>query len=397
MDNWIYSVIEQIRNFFTPTLPVTNRKRRAIDDQIESIFPSSKYRRLQPTMSRDLDSDFFLTPSSMRRSTIKSPPSRNIETILLDDDDDIVTTRRSDYYGRNKSRKGKFTSTPEAQKIDNIQIEIKLPKGKQAEASMLGLNYIRPFTSLRTQNGISSKTGHLTVSKSRKPVHNIHPSSGGLDYSFRLEDKMEYKKLLEKAANSDSIDSLYATPQGKPFGFDTSSRGSKILNMSLKNSPKDRMSTKDTIQKVLDNFPTETVVLKDSDSESDVVLVEPPSPKPDIKVEPVNSLKKVIDTSKNAKEDWVQQLVDRHKSYIQKRQQEIDSIRVYSEKHSKINKEIQLQNLTDKVNRALQFKEQVLPVEEAEEELPELTAAQMKIVENAFRGDMNEVWQRSST
>nr|CAI5827162.1 unnamed protein product [Callosobruchus analis] len=202
---------------------------------------------------------------------------------------------------------------------------------------------------------------------------------------------MEYKKLLEKAANSDSIDSLYATPQGKPFGFDTSSRGSKILNMSLKNSPKDRMSTKDTIQKVLDNFPTETVVLKDSDSESDVVLVEPPSPKPDIKVEPVNSLKKVIDTSKNAKEDWVQQLVDRHKSYIQKRQQEIDSIRVYSEKHSKINKEIQLQNLTDKVNRALQIKEQVLPVEEAEEELPELTAAQMKIVENAFRGDMNEV------
>nr|CAH7741905.1 unnamed protein product [Callosobruchus chinensis] len=83
--------------------------------------------------------------------------------------------------------------------------------------------------------------------------------------------------------------------------------------------------------------------------------------------------------------------VDRHKTYIQKRQQEIDSIKVYSEKHSKINREIQLQNLTDKVNRALQIKEQVLPVEEAEEELPELTAAQMKIVENAFRGDMNDV------
>ncbi|VEN33986.1 unnamed protein product [Callosobruchus maculatus] len=404
MDNWIYGVIEQIRNFFTPSLPETNRKRRAVDDQIGSIFPSAKYRRLQPIMSRDLDSDFFLTPSSIRRSTIKSPPSRNIETIILDDDDDVLTTRRSDFYGRNKSRKGKFTSTPDGQNnrqhsnrnsiSDDDEVsfvkEIKLPKMKQAEASKLGVNYISPFSSLKLQNGTGSQIRHLTGT-SRRPVHNILPSSGGLDYSFRLEDKLEYKKLLEKVNNSDSMESIYKTPQGKIFGFDTSSRSSKILNMSLKNSSKERMSTKDTIQKVLDNFPTETVVLKDSDSESDVVLVEPPSPKPDIKVEPVNSLKKVIDTSKNAKEDWVQQLVDRHKTYIQKRQQEIDSIKVYSEKHSKINKEIQLQNLTDKVNRALQIKEQVLPVEEAEEELPELTAAQMKIVENAFRGDMNEV------
>ncbi|CAH2004404.1 unnamed protein product [Acanthoscelides obtectus] len=86
--------------------------------------------------------------------------------------------------------------------------------------------------------------------------------------------------------------------------------------------------------------------------------------------------------------------VDRHKSIIKKRQQEIESFKAYSEKHSQINKEIRLQNLTDKVNRALQIKEQVIPVEEAEEELPELTAAQYKIIDNAFKGNPSEVLVR---
>lgn len=66
------------------------------------------------------------------------------------------------------------------------------------------------------------------------------------------------------------------------------------------------MSTKDTIKKVLDNFEGDTVVVKDSDSESDVIVVSPPSPKPDIYVEPVNSLKKVIDLVEETKSDWVE-------------------------------------------------------------------------------------------
>lgn len=67
-----------------------------------------------------------------------------------------------------------------------------------------------------------------------------------------------------------------------------------------------RLSTKDTIKKVLDNFDLDAVVVKDSDSESDVVVVSPPSPKPDIVVEPVNSLRKVVDLVEETKSDWIE-------------------------------------------------------------------------------------------
>lgn len=69
-----------------------------------------------------------------------------------------------------------------------------------------------------------------------------------------------------------------------------------------------RLSTKDTIKKVLDNFDGDMVVVKDSDSESDVVLISPPSPKPDIVVEPVNSLKKVVDLVEETKNDWIEEM-----------------------------------------------------------------------------------------
>lgn len=49
--------------------------------------------------------------------------------------------------------------------------------------------------------------------------------------------------------------------------------------------------------------------------------------------------------------------------------------------------------LVDKINKALQLKEQVLPIQEVEEEieLPELTQTQLKRIEKALRGDPNEV------
>lgn len=71
---------------------------------------------------------------------------------------------------------------------------------------------------------------------------------------------------------------------------------------------KGRMSTKDTIRKVLGDLENETVTIKDSDSDSDVVFVTPPSPKPDFKVDPVNSFKKVVDTAEQAKPEWLENL-----------------------------------------------------------------------------------------
>lgn len=65
----------------------------------------------------------------------------------------------------------------------------------------------------------------------------------------------------------------------------------------------------------------------------------------------------------------------------------------FAAKHEKINKDLRLDILADRVNKALLIKEQVLPVEEIEEEieLPALSQAQIKMVEKAFRGDPNEV------
>lgn len=69
-----------------------------------------------------------------------------------------------------------------------------------------------------------------------------------------------------------------------------------------------KLSTKEKIKKVLDDFDSDAVVVKDSDSESDVILVSPPSPKPDIVVEPINSLKKVVDLVEETKSGWVEGL-----------------------------------------------------------------------------------------
>lgn len=58
-------------------------------------------------------------------------------------------------------------------------------------------------------------------------------SFGSLDYSIRLDDKIQYKKLLEKAGNNSSI---YSTPVGKLFDYDTAnanqSRTDKILALA---------------------------------------------------------------------------------------------------------------------------------------------------------------------
>lgn len=59
---------------------------------------------------------------------------------------------------------------------------------------------------------------------------------------------------------------------------------------------------------MLDSLENEPVVVKDSDSEDSVILLNPPSPKPDIKVDPVNSLKKYVDTTEFSKEQWLSEL-----------------------------------------------------------------------------------------
>lgn len=61
-------------------------------------------------------------------------------------------------------------------------------------------------------------------------------SFGSLEQSFRLDDKMQYAKLLETVAKHETNDaSLYSTPIGKFFHQDSAnmSRSGKILTTAL--------------------------------------------------------------------------------------------------------------------------------------------------------------------
>ncbi|KAJ8960729.1 hypothetical protein NQ318_020021 [Aromia moschata] len=261
--------------------------------------------------------------------------NRHVDTVVLDDEDDVIEINTPDEDSfLHKPKSNKFTSTPENEPPqrpyangvsddDDITFirEFKSPRDKHNEALRKGLNYIKPFSG-RTANVAVLQNG--TKPKMRPPVskkpNNSRNSFGSssLDYSIRLDDKLQYKRLLESVSGQNSPDepSVYQTPVGRLFNYDTANRSARILANALKTSstspaaslstPRERMSTKDTIRKVLDDFESEPVVVKDSDSDSDVIIVRPPSPKPDIKVEPVNSLRRVVDTAQQAKSEWLQ-------------------------------------------------------------------------------------------
>lgn len=146
-----------------------------------------------------------------------------------------------------------------------------------------------------------------------------------LDQTFRLDEKLKYKELLEKAApttsfygSNDSF-SKYRTPVGKIFTFGglrgrqmvsaCRKRGGRIVDsIDLTDSEKSgKLSTKATIIKVLDDFENEPIVVKDTDSDVEI-LPSPPTPPPDIKVDRVNSLKVVLDTDEETKSDWLEEL-----------------------------------------------------------------------------------------
>lgn len=166
---------------------------------------------------------------------------------------------------------------------------------------------------------------NLNFPSTRQPL----ARSPVLDQTFRLDEKMKYKELLEKAAPNISTGfkspndsfSKYHTPTGKLFNFG-STRGRQMLDAcrtkpkvvdsidltsSKFESTKPKLSTKETIIKILDDFDSEPVTVKDSDSDIEI-LPSSPSPTPDIKVDRVNSLKVVIDTSEASHSHWLEEL-----------------------------------------------------------------------------------------
>lgn len=178
------------------------------------------------------------------------------------------------------------------------------------------------------QNGTKYKTPTSPLSNRRRFNY-----SSSLDQSFRLEEKKKYSELLSRAAPNSQISSLlnsfseYGTPIGKIFS-NSSSRSKKMVQLAQRSSdkkkpihfvdltedlekPKDshekRRSTKETIEKVLSDFDNDLIVIKDSDSDIEM-LPNPPSPKADVIVPRVNSLKKYYDPSEPLHENWIDTL-----------------------------------------------------------------------------------------
>lgn len=226
-------------------------------------------------------------------------------------------------FQRLSSRPTKYTSTPAANGTKRPY-----QNGTSDEDGVILVEDVKParktiqdkynFSNFKAFKGSSflNSLQNGTKPKEYPPRRSIKSdkSLSIVSESVRLQDRENYKKLLESLSCGNE-NSVYFTPTSKVYEYDhvNSSRSKKILNMAQKStssnriSPKDtsKMSTKETIKKVLDDFENELVVIKDSDSESDVLIVNPPSPKPDVKVEPVNSLKKIVDTSESTKKDWI--------------------------------------------------------------------------------------------
>lgn len=181
------------------------------------------------------------------------------------------------------------------------------------------------------QNGTKYKTSYSNSFNNRRR----YSYSTSLNQSFRLDEKRRYGELLSRAAPNANISSLidsiaeYGTPVGKLFNS-TSSRSRRMVEMankSLSNKKKSSFidltdsdleksrsptfkrptSTRQTIEKVLNDFDNEVIVIKDSDSDVEV-LPNPPEPKPDFVVPRVNSLKTFVDPSEPLHDDWISEL-----------------------------------------------------------------------------------------
>lgn len=279
----------------------------------------------------------------------------NNMTVTIDDDDDILDISKikpkSWMEPLKMSGRSHYTSTPnDNQRLasqrngDDDVVYLKrtqTAEEKKAHAKKQGFEYIKPYSYLsdnqNKRRSIQNETPHtrdftspiLSSVREIKTKLGLHKRptvrSTLLDQSFRLDEKAKYKRLLSQAAASSSLRdsfSKYNTPAVKLFQSTTQSRGKRMVNMVCtkdktaaiidltsngNDKEKPRLSTKETIKKVLNDFDNEPVTVKDSDSDVEI-LPTPPSPKPDIQVERVNSLKKVIDTKEHTSSDWLKKM-----------------------------------------------------------------------------------------
>jgi Ulp1 family protease len=408
------SILQYVRSWFPPNeLPNSSelsRKRRNTDSF--SHFKSPKHRKILSSMSNNiLEDDCFASPL---RTSVLRPFNSTERALVIDDDEDVRPVTKPIDIKVPRDRK----SSENRLKVngnDDLSFlkTIKSTTEKRLDAKKTGVEYITRFTSgyepLATkspnmQNGTKPKS-KITPKRSARSSLNSSMASPTLDYSIRLDDKKKYQMLLDNLAMQNSFNSTmnssssYGTPIGTMFN-----RSRRLVEMckspkqksfdvvDLTNENKTKLSTKDRVIKVLDDFESETLVIEDSDSDVEV-LPSPPSPKPDIKVPPVNSLKAVIDTSRAARHEWLNDFTKKHAQFVEDKSKEIQAYTENSSALNEINRDMLIKSLTKKVQDSLAIKDTILPIVEEEEEveLPPLSNEQLRAVKKAFSGDPNEV------
>jgi Ulp1 family protease len=408
------SILQYVRSWFPPNeLPNSSelsRKRRNTDSF--SHFKSPKHRKILSSMSNNiLEDDCFASPL---RTSVLRPFNSTERALVIDDDEDVRPVTKPIDIKVPRDRK----SSENRLKVngnDDLSFlkTIKSTTEKRLDAKKTGVEYITRFTSgyepLATkspnmQNGTKPKS-KITPKRSARSSLNSSMASPTLDYSIRLDDKKKYQMLLDNLAMQNSFNSTmnssssYGTPIGTMFN-----RSRRLVEMckspkqksfdvvDLTNENKTKLSTKDRVIKVLDDFESETLVIEDSDSDVEV-LPSPPSPKPDIKVPPVNSLKAVIDTSRAARHEWLNDFTKKHAQFVEDKSKEIQAYTENSSALNEINRDMLIKSLTKKVQDSLAIKDTILPIVEEEEEveLPPLSDEQLRAVKKAFSGDPNEV------
>lgn len=260
--------------------------------------------------------------------------SKNCAVITIEDDDDDIKIKEPSLKIHHPIKiKDRVSSFPNCSKNSNSNFHCnyfdrRLEPKKRVPLSNNSFpsNSVAVFNAHKTSNGgnISTETflNYNTFREDkllkRAPVRR-HTYSAALDQSIRLDEKRKYQEMLNKSifGSQDSIGE-YSTPTGKLHIAEIKSRGKKsvelCLNPKLKTiayidltSRKPRLSTKDTIVRVLNNFDGEVVEVKDNDSDVEI-LPEPPSPEPDFKIDRINSLKSYVKLSETTQDDWIENL-----------------------------------------------------------------------------------------
>ncbi|KAK9878423.1 hypothetical protein WA026_022063 [Henosepilachna vigintioctopunctata] len=358
----------------------------------------------------------MVSPGVIRRP-VKAAKNNTLprEIIVLDDDDPILANRAKKKFTSTPTDSGsKEVSFPDSDDIKFVrEFKSSYPRDNIHKDS---LGFLKPISLMK--NIIPGKRKENTDVKISSP--NSPWNSGGKynrpfmsNFTNRLDDKRLYQNLLDThMCKEDSFNnsSQYYTPNSRLSKYDFSDRGKKILELSRQKSRNNsitpvidltheemnghfasaKSSVKEKIKRVLDSYEEEMVEIQDSESDVEI-LPSPPSPKPDFKVDPVNSMKTVVDTSYVSNKKWLADIVEKHKLQIEKRSKDLEQLKESSNKLNAINRDIRIGNLTRQIDKCLLIKDAVLPIEETEPELPQLTPEQCAIVNKAFKGNPNEI------